>query len=430
MRSARTAAVSIAVSPVTLFAVAFVTFSGVAIVPVYSQPVKAPQYQNTPAAKVPPNSNTKMPLNSDILDHAILDSPGQRKFDSRIWKSEISLRRYMLLDLIRSGVFSKTQAEVSELLGPPKRTGFEWGRPLIFYDLGTYQNENIILEVSFADNKPFFFLIGQHSEDGYFDIIATDWHWKNHDPKDAAKELNAALFVVGAPKQHLCQFVGHPVQEGRAWKCGPLEIEFTSDNSKVKRFRLTPDRYDFVKTTTEWEDKDLRVVPGSYTTAFDFLDLDAKPIAYFVRPFGKFDRGGWQTYGWRSGMVFDIVHHYSLIGKSRQEVRGLLGEPFFSESKISQKERTAYINQRKNDKEPFNKFDWFPLGGQGCMSVDPGLYLEVVYQGNVLMGENAVAYRMVKSNYDNDGKTEFFGNILSERQGYCLPLSNTVLKAH
>ncbi|MBA3859791.1 MAG: hypothetical protein C0507_23025 [Cyanobacteria bacterium PR.3.49] len=380
--------------------------------------------------KVPPNTATKIPLNPDTLDRAILESPGQRKFDSSIWKSTVPLRRYMLMDLLRSGVFSKTQAEVIELLGPPIRTGTEWGRPVAFYDFGTYESENIVLEVSFAENKPFFFVIGQHSEDGYFDINSTDWHWKNHDPASAAKEMNKMLFVVGAPKQHLCQFVGHPKQEGSAWKCGPVEVEFTPDNLKVKRFRLTPDRFDIVKTTTDWEDKDLRVVPGSYTTAFDFLDLDAKPGAYFVRPFGKFDRVRWQTLGWRSGMVFDIAHHYALIGKSRQEVRGLLGEPFFSESKVSQRERTAYINQRKTDKEPFNRFDWFQLGGQGCMSVDPGLYLEVVYQGNLLMGEKAVAYRMVKSNYDNDGKIEIFGNMLSERQGYCLPVPNTGAKAH
>ena len=143
----------------------------------------------------------------------------------------------------------------------------------------------------------------------------------------------------------------------------------------------------------------------------------------------KFDRANWQKNWMRGDMIFEIVHYNTLVGKNRMEIPRLLGEPFFSETKNQERKRIDYFNSRKAEKEPFNKFDWFALSGPGCTPADPGLYLEILYRGNLLQGDTAVGYRLVKSNHDKDGVKEIFGNMLTLRQGFCQPISGHVIEA-
>lgn len=370
------------------------------------------------------DSNYRVPLNPLKLETALLESPAQRKFDAKAWKGSIDLRRYMLLELFRSGLFNKNREEVHVLLGKPVRTETKWDNPIDYFDLGKYEGENIVLQANYDRNLLWSFMIDQYSEGGYLHLIVGDWHWKNPDIRDAAREFNQVYYLVGAPRKHLCQFVGHPQQEGKVWKCGYIEVEYSPDKAKVTRFRFTPDQFRAMKTFTGWEDKDLRIVKGSYSTAFDFQYLGRNVDTNLKQPCLKFDHSEWQKVSNRSSMLFDLVHSFPLIGKSRLEIQHLLGEPYYNETKGFLSRRSAYLRERNAAGEPFNKFDWFALCRTGCiLPAEPSQYLEVVYRGNFLQGESAVGYRIIQTDTYRDGEKYFAQYAFSEREGFCQPLS-------
>lgn len=370
-------------------------------------------------------TEARVPLNPFKLETELLESPAQRKFDSKTWNGSVELRRYMLLDLFRSGMFNKSREEVQALLGKPVRTAIKWNNPFDYFDLGIHNGEKLVLQANYDKNRLFCFLINQFADGGYLHLVAGDWHWKNPDVVDAAKEFNRINYLVGAPRQHLCQFVGHPQQEGRSWKCGCIEVEFSPAMSKVSRFRFTPDRFGVVKTTTAWEDQDLRVVKGSYSTAYDWQFLGRNVDSILIQPCMKFDPTNWTQVSHRGSMMFDLLHSFPLIGKSRLEIQHKLGEPYYNETKGFLGRRSAYLARRRAEKEPFNKFDWFALCRTGCIiPAEPSQYLEVVYQGNFLLGDTAVGYRIVQTDTYRDGEKDFAEFAFSEREGFCQPISH------
>lgn len=367
------------------------------------------------------DENYRLPLNPQLVDKALLEAP-QRPFDADIWRSDINQRQSMLLDLLRklSAMYDRQQR--IEMLGAPWRIGIDGSSDTDLYELGQYCGQSIFLEVCDRIDYSPMMMIGQHSSDGYLYLFAGEWHWQNPDVKGAAKELNKLFYIVGAPCRHLCQFVGHPVQIGPTWRSGPIEFEFTKDNLKVKRFRLSPDEERYSKLVTRWEDKDLRVVPGSYSNAFDFLYASEYQDAWLVRPGSEFSQADWNKLFCREYMLFDLTHSKSLIGKSRAEIHALLGEPTYSESKPSADRRVTYFRRRIEGPAPFNRFDWFALNRTGCVEpAEPSQFFEIVYSRDPLMGDIAMGYRCLKSGKYQDGKTEILGNILTRDVGYLCP---------
>ncbi|MBA3995201.1 MAG: hypothetical protein C0469_16910 [Cyanobacteria bacterium DS2.3.42] len=375
-------------------------------------------------------TDVRVPLNPFKLETELLESPAQRKFDSKAWIASVELRRYMLLDLFRSGMFNKSREDVHALLGKPLRTAIKLDARRDYFDLGKHDGEKLALQAIYDKNRLWSFLIDQCAEGGYLHLVAGDWRWKNPEILDAAKEFNRVKYLVGAPRQHLCQFVGHPQQEGRSWKCGCIEVEFSPDMSKVRRFRFTPDRFGVIKTTTGWEDQDLRVISGSYSTGFDWQYLERNVDSVLAQPCMKFDQANWTQVSHRGSMMFDLLHSFPLIGKSRLEIQHKLGEPYYNETKGFLGRRSTYLERRRAEKEPFNKFDWFALCRTGCiLPAEPSQYLEVVYQGNFLQGDAAVGYRIVQTDTYRDGEKDFAEFAFSEREGFCQPIKCKTQKA-
>lgn len=365
----------------------------------------------------------RVPLNPQEVDKAVLESQS-RPFDARIWATDVSQRRYMLVDLLRRIAFMKGRKEILALIGEPDRIGNEFSSTVDYFELGKLAGESIILKMHTNQDSAPLFMIGQYSKDGYLQLLSGNWRWTNPDLKDAARDMNRLYYFVGAPREHLCQFIGHPPNHNRSWIAGYMQVELTDDKSKVKRFRFVADKKYFNTVLTAWEDKDLRRLKGSYTKPFDFLFCGENIDRTLIHPGRKYDSISWKQVWDRPNMLFDLIHSNPLIGKTRSEIQNLLGVPYYSEAKPSTDKRQRYFVRRMTETEPLNRFDWFDLRGTGCVApAEPGLYLEVVYTRDLLRGDIAAGYRLLASNKYDDGVKEIFGKIISKDVGYCQPLS-------
>lgn len=369
------------------------------------------------------SSQFRMPLTPRAVDEAVLEA-STRKFDSEEWKKSICVRQSMLLDLLRVGFSQKKASLLRSALGAPKWATKLWNQDLEYYDLGKFQSENLFLQVSYAEQKLWSMTLVQRSESGYLHLFPGEWQFKNPDPREFAEKLNHLYCLVGAPREHLCQFIGHPEMKNGVWHCGTIELEFTPDMKKVKRFRTTPDLNTAYKVTSAWQDKDLRKFQGSYSTAYDWLNVES-PDTILFHSMGKLDLNEWKGVLRRRWMVCDMTQNFHIVGKRRGEVLSFLGEPIYSEKNIaSEKKRAVYFKSRLAQPAPFNKFDWFPLCGTGCMlSAEPGIVLEVVYKSNLLYGDVADGYRVLFTDKDRDGELQVGGQTFTERNGVCQTLT-------
>lgn len=362
------------------------------------------------------------PVNPYLIDKVILESPS-RPFDAGLWASDISKRQSMLINILRLIVHKTNRAEIISLIGAPVRSFRSAELYEDEYDLGEFAGEKLILRTTSGNGMAPLFRIGQYSGEGYLNLIFSDWRWKNPRSRDAASDMNKLYRFVGAPREHLCQFIGHPPNKNRTFKVGYLEVELTADKSKVRRFRFIPDTYH--KTIlTAWENKNLRTVPGSYTKPFDFIYAGDSLDAHLVHPGFRFSAKSWSSnkFG-REQMLFDLIHSYPLIGKSRKEIRDLLGEPLFSETSPSLDRRRFYLARRIFQNPPYNRFDWFALTGTGCREpAEPSRQLEIVYSRDTSGNDIAAGYRTLSSSKYQDGVKRIFGRILSKDLG-CLSVA-------
>ena len=370
-------------------------------------------------------SRFRQPVNPYLIDRVILESPS-RPFDAALWACDVSKRQSMLINLLRLIVHKTNRAEIISLIGGPVRS-FPIGELYEDeFDLGEFAGEKLILRMTSGNDMAPLFQIGQYSGEGYLNLKFGDWRWKNPQLRDAASDMNKLYRFVGAPRKHLCQFIGHPPNKNRTFKVAYLEIELTADMSKVRRFRFIPDSYH--KTIlTAWEDKNLRAVPGSFTKPFDFIYAGESLDAHLVHPGFRFTAQSWSSnkFG-RENMLFDLIHSYPLIGKSRKEIRELLGEPIFSEASPAMDKRRLYLSRRVFQNPPYNRFDWFALTGTGCCEpAEPSKQLEIVYSRDTSGIDIAAGYRTLVSDKYQDGVKRIFGRILSKDIG-CLSVAPTL----
>lgn len=228
------------------------------------------------------------PIDPIALDKAILEAPDQAKFESSVWKNSVNKRRYMLVDFYQLNLLNKSPEEIHALLGEPFRSEIDH-TVSEFYDLGNYENRNIFLDVVFFANRLDSLRIGQTLLPGSQYFFASDWHWANPRNSDIANELNQHFYLVGAPVKHLCQMTGQPEKSGAPWCCGSIQLDYTSDQSKVARFRMVADNYGVVYHPTDWQEKDLRINKGSYSTASDLSGLCEHIDSDLTKPRMKFN---------------------------------------------------------------------------------------------------------------------------------------------
>lgn len=354
----------------------------------------------------------RVAINPSALETKLLDSTDQKKFNSAIWQASEFARQKMVLSLLRMNLFSKNRNEVRILLGEPSATRNGAGEVDI-YELGEFEGRKIALQIHYYQEKPSSLYICQHCEPGFLHFKATDWHWKDPDMKDAAKDFNRSFLVVGCPVKHLCQIMGHPQKEGAIWKCGSIELEYTPDNQKVKRFRMAPDHH-AITDTTDWETDDLRTVDGSYATSMAVYLRHDDLMHIFNKPLMKFDKSRWDNCWNRDFMLFDLGRNYKLISKTRSEIREHFGQPQITESTHPPEFNGKELKMRFAQHKPYTKFDWYALKGTGCcIPSDPGLYLELVYKET--NGIEVVAgYRVIESDVFRDGEKEILGVALNE----------------
>lgn len=366
----------------------------------------------------------RVAINPTVLQRKLLESKDQNELNSAVWQASESARQKMLLSLFRMNLFSKSRNAVHILLGQPSNSK-ALNKNIEDYELGNFEGEQIALQIHYYQEKPNTFYIVQHSESGYLHFKTTDWYWKDPEMKDAARDFNRSFLVVGCPVQHLCQIMGHPQKQGDIWKCGTIELEYTPDKQKVKRFRMTPDQR-VINVTTDWETADLRTVDDSYATSMSVYLRRDDMSHLFNKPILKFDRQRWDKCWNRDFMLFDLGRNFKLIGRTRTEIRNYLGEPTITENQYPPEFTGKDLGKRFEQHMPYTKFDWYPLKGTGCcIPADPGLYLELVY--NETEGVETVAgYRAIESDVFRDGQKEIYGVAFNELYGLSSPQS----KAH
>lgn len=364
----------------------------------------------------------RAPLDPRKLEQSLLESKDQREFDQKEWRECIDNRQYMLLSLFRRNLFKKSVEEVRKILGEPDFVDDSTREHFECYRLGNYMGENLALRIFYNELGLRSFFIAQPSDLGYLYLFPGDWHFQNMNLRDAATAFNKHFHLVGAPTQHLCQFIGHPTKVDNVWRCGYIELEYSPDKKKVARFRFSPSSQGLFDFTTDWVSEDLRTVVGSYSTAYDFLNLSSQSQTLLVQPSSKFSIAEWRNdVRKRATMLFDIVHSYLLIGMKRQNIHEIFGDSYYDEVKLDPDNvRTAYFRNRLLEKDPFNKFDWFGLCGTGCISpAEPGRFLELVYKHDSTNGEVVAGYRILETDKYSDKKRIISGQSFDWRYGYC-----------
>lgn len=355
------------------------------------------------------------------LDKALLEAPNQLKFDSNEWKNSIDKRQHMLVDFYQQNLLRKTPQEIHSLLGEPLQS--ETNHTLDeFYDLGTYKNAQIFLDVVFLENHLVALSLGQKTHPGERYIVASAWHWENPNNSEIAKELNQHFYIVGASVNHLCHSIGQPTQDGAYWRCGPYQFDCTPNGSRVVRFRVVADGTSTIHEDNEWQDQDLRVNKGSYSTGIDMELLSSPWEAQLAQPMQKFESKRWLPNWSRRFMLFDLTHNYNLVGSTRARIRNLFGPPTFSESSLSINDgltygaRKKYFDSRISESEPMNKFDWYRLDRPGCTGAEPISNFELVYKNGLVAG-----YRIIQADFNQlDGKYSLCEQC-NDRQGGPVP---------
>lgn len=322
--------------------------------------------------------------------HNALDMPSaaSQKFDARRWKSQPASRWTMLFDLVRFGMFGKSQEEGRALLGEPdaKLTAPWGGKGTDLYDLGNCGAEQVFLEVSYgATGKDLSCFRLMYVPNGKISTSDFGWITKNINGEQAADIINENRCLVGMPVIHICQVMGHPrrVSATNNRACGMFEFEYTADAERVKRFRVfyrKPGSEELIPS--RWQYKDYRSDSRSFTDAIAIVNSNVSGIdSNFLQPGAAFSQKIWQTAKWhRPQMLFDLWTTYSVIGMKKDAVHDLLGAPDITKLNIS-----GYHPCREGPPESpqiDQNSEWYLIHWPVFCGNPPSTYLQIVYDND------------------------------------------------
>lgn len=219
-----------------------------------------------------PTPELETPL-KHLNDVLFIPSEDSQPVNSAVWKSSVRSRYRMLFDLKNRATIGMPRSELQSLLGVPEAEGVPrpWRKEQVeYYSVVMPTGECVSLELTYKSERLYYLRLQQYSTVGFRDVRETDWFKTNFNCNNIARKLNERYFLVGAPTKLLPQIIGHAKHRAgtQFYSVGSIELEYSEDNLKVKRFRVNYENAG-KNMLADWEDKDLRRDPRC------FADLSA-----------------------------------------------------------------------------------------------------------------------------------------------------------
>jgi hypothetical protein len=301
----------------------------------------------TNASTVNPKTEQLKPQN---LDDVFIFSLGGRKFDAQTWQQDPASRFGMLFDLYHMPLNEKTAEQIFDLLGQPTEiSNGVLGGSSAFYDLDLKNGRTTLLAIWFSAGKVACLSIEQRAENGFSEIPdQPQWQTKNVSWNTIATEYNRKYYLVGMPVRLISVATGYrctdtntmdgecdttALAERRLHNFGPFQFEYTSDNAKVKRFRIALAEQGCY---TNWENQDLRTDARCLVRHSEYFNLESRP-EQFLKPFLPFSKESWNSernFNRRYSVLSSLVRTYPIIGMSHSDVTSLLGGAYNPTSNI------------------------------------------------------------------------------------------------
>lgn len=271
----------------------------------------------------------------EVYRSAFYSPIGQLSFDAEVWKKFPEKRRSMLFSLMHRGLYKKNVAFIEQMLGPPDRIDNNWKQNLRYYSLKLPDYDVAEVCFNYARDELYAVLIHIKDESGIAFTHQTEWHTTNPSIENVALDINKSYALVGMPIEcaHLLGFRTREVASHMGPGSPAVEILATPDKKKVEKLRVNfgaakLSGYGVGKEEcSNWEDTNF-YLDEKFVFVPNYDIQASEQESYFVLPGLPFTKDSWkENLDMRYRQLFDLTHKHQLIGKSRDEIRVLLGQP-------------------------------------------------------------------------------------------------------
>lgn len=271
----------------------------------------------------------------EVFRSAFYSPIGQLPFDAEEWKKFPGKRRSMLFSLMHRGLYRKKVAFIEQMLGPPDRIDNMWKQNLRFYSLKLPDYEFAEVCFNYARDELYGVSIRIKDENGIAFTHQTEWRTTNPSIANVALDINKSYALVGMPIEsaHCLGFRTREVASHMGPDSPAVEILATPDKSKVEKLRV---HFGAAKLSgygvgndecSKWEETNF-YLDEKFVFVPNYDIQASEQESYLVLPGLPFTKESWkESLNMRYRQLFDLTHKHQLIGKSRDEIRVLLGQP-------------------------------------------------------------------------------------------------------